>query len=159
MLVVYYFFTSLRVDSMSPINFLESILHQILTPEMLSPSLQQEIEAIFPGLSDPREPDTDKLQSLVFRQWGGHAGKQIFLIVDGLDELSADTQKVIFRILMNLYQNHPKTLKFLTAAQPEVDLGSPFCNASTITTIYIQGHDTQADVDIYLETKGDHFFL
>ena len=144
---------------MSPVNFLRSILHQILTPAMLSPSLQQEIEALFPPLSDPREPDIDKLQSLVFRQWGGHAAKQIFLIVDGLDELNADAQKVIFRILMDLYQNHPKSLKFLTAAQPEVDLGSPFYNDSTITTIYIQGRDMQADIDIYLKTKGDPNFL
>jgi len=148
--VIYYFFTSLRLDSLYPTNFLRSILHQILSPEMLSPSLQLEIEALFSGIHCLREPDIDELQSLIFRQWGKQTVKQTFLIVDGLDEVNADVQKVILRILMDLYRKHPKSLKILTSAQPEVDLGSPFRNDSTITTLYIQGHDTQADIDIYL---------
>jgi len=156
-LVIYYFFTSLRLDSLSPINFLRSILHQILSPEMLSPSLQREIEELFPSLSYPSEPDINALESLIFRQWGKPAVKQTFLIVDGLDEVNADVQKVILRILMDLYRKHPKSFKIHTSAQPEVDLGSPFRNDSTITTLYIQGHDMQADIDIYLETKGDGF--
>jgi len=155
MLVIYYFFTSLRLDSLSPINFLRSILHQILSPEMLSPSLQLEIEALFSSLSCPREPDINELRSLIFRQWGEQTAKQTFLIVDGLDEVDADVQKVIFRILMDLYREHPKSLKILTSAQPEVDLGSPFRNDPTITTLSMQGNVMQADIDIYLETQGD----
>jgi len=150
--VIYYFFTSLRPDSLSPINFLRSILHQILSPEMLSPSLQLEIEGLFASLFSP---EIDKLESLIFRQWGTNTQKQTFLIVDGLDEVDADIQKVIFRILRDIYQRDLQSLKILTSAQPEVDLGSPFRNDSTIATLYIQGHDMQADIDIYLQTKGD----
>ena len=119
---------------------------------MLSPGLQLEIEKLF---ANHREPDIDNLEPLIFRQWGKHAEKQIFLIVDGLDEVDANIKKVVFGILKDLYQRHPPALKILTSAQPEVDLGSPFRNDSTITTLYIQGHDMQADIDIYLNTTGD----
>lgn len=152
--MIYYFFTGLRPDSLSPINFLRSILHQILSPQMLSPSLQREIEDLFSSLPYSHEPNIDKLELLVFRIWGDITVKQTFLLVDGLDEVNPSVQKVILRILMDLYQKHPKTLKILTSAQPEVDLGSPFRNNLTITTLYLQGHDIQADIDIYLNTKG-----
>jgi len=155
MRVIYYFFTSLRLDSLSPINFLRSILHQILSPEMLSPGLQREIEELFPSLSYPSEPDIAKLESRIFRQWGECTSKETFLIVDGIDEVNADAQKLILRILMDLYRKHPKSLKILTSAQPGVDLGSPFHNDRTITTLLIGRHEVQADIDMYLETKGD----
>ena len=149
--MIYYFFTSLWLDSLSPINFLRSILHQILSPDMLSPSLQLEIEDLF---SRTHEPTINKLESLVFRLWEEIAVKHTFLIIDGLDEVDRCSQKVILRILMDLYRKHPKGLKILTSAQLEVDLGSPFRNDKTITTIYLHSHDMQADIEIYLNTQG-----
>jgi len=121
---------------------------------MLSPSLQLEIEDLF---SRPYQPAIDKLELLIFRLWRQIMVKQTFLVIDGLDEVDRCTQKVILRILMDLYQKHPKALKILTSAQPEVDLGSPFLNDRTITTVYLHGHDMQADIEIYLNTKGDSY--
>ena len=103
--MIYYFFTSLWLDSLSPINFLRSILHQMLSPNMLSPSLQLEVEDLF---SRTHEPTIDKLMSFVFRLWGAIMVKHTFLIIDGVDELDRFNQKVILRILMDLYQKHPK---------------------------------------------------
>ena len=123
---------------------------------MLSPSLQLEIEGLF---SRPHEPTIDKLEILILRLWGEIIVKQTFLIIDGLDEVDAETQRVMLRILRDLYlhRKHPEGLKILTSAQPEVDLGSPFRNDRTITTLYLQGHDMQADIEIYLNTEGGSY--
>ena len=154
LLVVYYFFTGLRSDSLSPITLMRSILHQILSPEILSPTLQRAIENRFSDLTGPCEPDRSELESLIMDQWGKLKVKETFLILDGLDEADARDRKQVLSFLLQLYKLHSTTLKILTSAQPEVDLGSPFRNETTITTLYLQGQDMQTDVDIYLQTQG-----
>ena len=155
--VVSYFFTGLWKDSLSPITFMRSILHQTLSPEMLSPALQRRVENLFTGLACAGEPDIFDLESFIIDQWHQLKGNQMFLIIDGLDEANSSDQKLILSFLMQLYKSCPSTLKILTSAQPEVDLGSPFRNIATITTIYLKGHDMQTDVDIYLQTKGSAY--
>ena len=67
--------------------------------------------------------------------------EQTFLIVDRLDEAHAGDRKQILTFLFQLNKRYPGTLKVLTSAQPEADLGPPFRNDTTIATIYPQGRD------------------
>ena len=80
--VVYYFFDYSTKASLAVPTFLRSILHQVLTVEIL-PAVQVRLESLFSGEMDQWE--VDEVASLFSDLCSAY--KRVFLLLDGLDEV------------------------------------------------------------------------
>ncbi|KAF8252017.1 hypothetical protein K440DRAFT_658299 [Wilcoxina mikolae CBS 423.85] len=142
--VFYYFFDFSRKESLSAVTFLQSLLHQLIRSEILSPDIQRFLEAIF-GPNGNREPDTGELEALIIRLCGKLGN--VFFIIDGIDEVEQNERRVVLRFLKNIGQSR-LGIQFFIAAQPEVDMTAVFGNPHAVR---LRPDDLQTDIKVFID--------
>lgn len=147
--IAYYFFDSTQKESLSPRNFLRSILYQVLRIESLNPTLQQRLKAIFIGSYGSREPEIDELETLVLEL--SNTVQKVIIIVDGINEVEQNDQKLVLRFLKAIQQSQA-AIKLFVASRPEVEIPIASSNGQ-LTHISIRAHDNQLDIDDFIESR------
>ena len=147
--IAYYFFDSAQKKSLSPCTFLRSILHQVLRPESLNPTLQRRLEAIFIGPNGSREPEIDELETLVFELC--NTLQKVIILVDGINEMEQDDRRLVLRFLKAIQQSQA-VIKLFVTSRPEVDVPIFFSDGQ-LTHINIRVHDTRLEIDNFINSR------
>lgn len=147
--IAYYFFDSVRKESLSPCTFLRSILHQLIRIETLNPALQRRIEKVFIGPNGSREPEIDEMETLAIELCD--ALKKVIILVDGINEAQQDDQKLTLRFLKSIQQSRA-VIKLFVAIRPEVAVPNFFSDGQ-ITHINIRANDTQLEIDRFTNSR------
>ena len=147
--IAYYFFDSAQKESLSPCTFLQSILHQVLRPESLNPTLQRRLEAIFIGPNGSREPEIDELETLVFELC--NTLQKVIILVDGINEAEQDDRRLVLRFLKAI-QKSQAVIKLFVTSRPEVHVPIFFSNGQLIH-INIRVHDTRLEIDDFINSR------
>ena len=147
--IAYYFFDSTQKESLLPRNFLRSMLHQVLRIDSLNSTLQQRLKAIFIGPNGSREPEIDELEKLVLEL--SNTVQKVIIIVDGINEVEQDDQKLVLRFLKTIQQSQA-VVKLFVASRPEVDIPVVSSNGQ-LTHISIRAHDNQLEIDDFIELR------
>ncbi|KAA8893899.1 hypothetical protein FN846DRAFT_764978, partial [Sphaerosporella brunnea] len=142
--VAYYFFDSRWKESLSIITFLRSILYQVLRMDTISPEIVRRLEAIFDGPIVTKEPDFNELQKIIDDVCT--TLKEVFFVIDSLDEVDKDSRKTILQYLKAM---QPR-VKIFAAGQPEVDMTAIFVGCATI---YITAHDLEDDIRKFVQVQ------
>ncbi|KAA8907989.1 ankyrin repeat-containing domain protein [Sphaerosporella brunnea] len=142
--VAYYFFDYRWKESLSIITFLRSILHQVLRMDTISPEIVRRLQAIFDGPIVTREPDFNELQKIIDEVCT--TLKEVFFVIDGLDEVDKDSRKTILQFLKAMQSR----VKIFAAGQPEVDMTAIFVGCATI---YITAHDLEDDIRKFVQVQ------
>lgn len=148
MIIAYYFFDYTMKSSLSSIAFLRCVLHQILPPERISPSIQRSIERYFQGEFNNRDPEIEEVEELILRAL--ESSQKLLLVVDGIDELIEDERKQLFRSLKKIRQNVCGT-KFWISGQSEVDVCASFCRKAQ--KLQIRPSDIEIDIRLFVEAR------
>jgi len=145
-IIAYYFFDFRRKESLFTLSFLRSILHQILQIDNISPGIQRRLETIFIGTIGIREPDVIELQKLVADVCTTSIQKEVFLVVDGIDEADEDVRKIALHFLKNMRSR----VKLFAAGQPEIDITKLF---DSCVTISISARDLENDIWTFINVQ------
>jgi hypothetical protein len=141
--IVYYFFDYSTKASLAVPTFLRSILHQVLTVEIL-PAVQVRLESLFSGEMDQWE--VDEVASLFSDLCSAY--KRVFLLLDGLDEVDPNDGRVI-RNFLKKFQGIASVKVFITT-HPEVDVSMVFRKCQTFK---IEAQDVEPDIAAFVESQ------
>ncbi len=147
--IVYYFFDPAQKESLSPCTFLRSILHQILRPESLNPTLQRRLEAIFIGPNGSREPDIEELEKLLFELCDTQ--QKVIIFVDGINEAEQGDRRLVLHFLKVIQQSQA-VIKLFVASRPEVNIPIFFSDGQ-LTHINIRAHDTRLEIENFVNSR------
>jgi len=147
--IAYYFFDSVQKESLSPRTFLRSILHQVLRPESLNPTLQRRLEAIYIGPNGSREPDVDELETLLFELC--NTQQKVIISVDGINEAEQGDRRLVLRFLKAIKQSQA-VIKLFVASRPEVNVPIFFSDGQ-LTHINIRAHDTRLEIENFINSR------
>lgn len=145
-MIAYYFFDFTTKVSLSSAAFLRCVLHQILPPERISPSIQRRVETVFDGGLSNREPEIEEVESILFPTLD--PSKLFILIVDGIDEIGEDERKLVFRSLKMIRQAVPNA-RFWISGQSEVDIFAVF--RTNTRRMHIRPSDIDNDIRYFVE--------
>ena len=143
--IVYYFFDFSAKASLMVPTFLRSILHQILTVEMLS-TVQVRLESLFSSEIEHWEVDPVEVASLFSDLCGAY--KRVFLLLDGLDEVDPTEARVIRNFLKKF--EGIASVKVFTTTHPEVDMSMVFRKCRTFK---IEAQDVEPDIAAFVESQ------
>lgn len=143
--IVYYFFDFSAKASLMVPTFLRSILHQILTVEMLS-AVQVRLESLFSSEIEHWEVDPVEVASLFSDLCGAY--KRVFLLLDGLDEVDPTEARVIRNFLKKF--EGIASVKVFTTTHPEVDMSIVFRKCRTFK---IEAQDVEPDIAAFVESQ------
>ncbi|KAN0068786.1 ankyrin [Elaphomyces granulatus] len=143
--IVYYFFDFSAKASLMVPTFLRSILHQILTVEMLS-AVQVRLESLFSSEIEHWEVDPVEVASLFSDLCGAY--KRVFLLLDGLDEVDPTEARVIRNFLKKF--EGIASVKVFTTTHPEVDMSMVFRKCRTFK---IEAQDVEPDIAAFVESQ------
>jgi len=143
--IVYYFFNFSAKASLLVPTFLRSILHQILTVEMLS-AVQVRLESLFSSEIEHWEVDPVEVASLFSDLCGAY--KRVFLLLDGLDEVDPTEARVIRNFLKKF--EGIASVKVFTTSHPEVDMSMVFRKCRTFK---IEAQDVEPDIAAFVESQ------
>ena len=141
--IVCYFFDYSTKASLAVPTFLRSILHQVLTVEIL-PAVQVRLESLFSGEMDQWE--VDEVASLFSDLCSAY--KRVFLLLDGLDEVDPSDGRVI-RNFLKKFQGIASVKVFITT-HPEVDMSTVFRKCRTFK---IEAQDVEPDIAAFVESQ------
>jgi hypothetical protein len=148
--VAYYFFDSRWKESLSIVTFLRSILHQVLQIDTVSPAILLRLREIFDSSIESREPDFRELQQLITDICTTLTQREVFFVVDGLDEVDSDTRKTVMQFLGTMLSR----VKIFAAGQPEVNIAAFSVNCRTINiTIRDVDNDIRTFIQVRLEAE------
>ena len=148
--IAYYFFDYRRKESLSTSTFLQSILHQLLRIDNITPQIQRRIEAIFIGHTGTREPEVSELQELVADICTSSIQEELLFIVDGIDEANGDILRSVLRFLGHM-QPYSR-VKIFAAGQPEVFLAN---FPARWVPIFITAQELEKDIRIFIDVKAE----
>ena len=143
--IVYYFFDYSTKSSLAVPTFLRSILHQVLTVEKLHPAVQHRLESLFFEI-ELCEVDAAEVESLFLDLCG--ALKRVFLLVDGLDEVGPNDDRVIRNFLKKL--QGIASIKVFITTHPAVDMSAIFSKCRTLKT---ELQDVEPDITTFVESQ------
>jgi hypothetical protein len=124
-------------------TFLRSILHQILTVEMLS-AIQVRLESLFFGEMEHWEVDPVEVASLFSDLCGAY--KRVFLLLDGLDEVDPTEARVIRNFLKKF--EGIASVKVFTTTHPDMSIVFRKCR-----TFKIEAQDVEPDIAAFVESQ------
>lgn len=127
-------------------------MHQVLRTELLNPTLQRRLEANFIGPNGSREPDFEELETLLIDLCSNTLQK-VVIFIDGISEVEQEDRRLVLRFL-KILQRSQSVIKLFITSRPEVD-GLNFFNDGQLTHINIRAHDTQLEIDEFINSRVD----
>jgi hypothetical protein len=143
--VVYYFFDYSEKRSLKASTFVRSVLHQIITPELVTPDIQLRLESLFPSNANS-EPDIRLLQAMFLEFCGNF--RSIYLLVDGLDEADEVCQsqaKILFEEIQKI-----QSVRSLATTHAALDMSKILSN---VVALHVQPDDLKHDIEIFVTSK------
>lgn len=143
--VVYYFFDYSEKRSLKASTFVRSVLHQIITPELVTPDIQLRLESLFPSNADS-EPDIRLLQAMFLEFCENF--RSIYLLVDGLDEADEVCQsqaKILFEEIQKI-----QSVRILATTHAALDMSKILSN---VVALHVQPDDLKHDIEIFVTSK------
>ena len=144
--VAFYFFNSSIKTSMHIISFLRCILHQVVRRELLSPDSQKLLESQFSDQLDRTEPDINGLIELFVHFCKKY--KNVFLIIDGLDEADESQQKSIRSFFKNMEK--AEGVRMLVLTNPDMDIPKIMY---PVQTLQIKLEDVKDDIKTFIQSQ------
>ncbi|KAF2732168.1 hypothetical protein EJ04DRAFT_608906, partial [Polyplosphaeria fusca] len=149
-LIVYYFFDSSEKKSLKASAFLRCILHQIIRPETLLPTIQRRLESLFVDQIDESESATSELEELFLESC--RTVQCCFLLLDGLDELNDIEQRKVKAFLRKAQKIDGG--RVLTTTHAAMDMSKVF---GSNLELHIRPEDLQNDIDVFIQSQIDEY--
>ncbi|PSN59122.1 hypothetical protein BS50DRAFT_626869, partial [Corynespora cassiicola Philippines] len=148
--VIYYFFNSSEKKSLKTSAFLRCILHQAITVDNLVPDIQRRLEYLFEdqiGDFDPANSELEQLFCDFIKEY-----KCVFLIVDGLDELSEAEQRNVKSLLRKVANTNIAKLLTTTNAAAEISKVLAHC-----LSLQVKPEDIKDDIALFVQWQIDEY--
>ncbi|PSN61265.1 hypothetical protein BS50DRAFT_157349 [Corynespora cassiicola Philippines] len=146
--VIYYSFNSSEKKSLKTSAFLRCILHQAITVDNLVPDIQRRLEYLFEdqiGDFDPANSELEQLFCDFIKEY-----KCVFLIVDGIDELSEAEQRNVKSLLRKVANTN--IAKLLTTTHAAADMSKVLAHC---LSIQIKPEDLKDDIALFIQSQID----
>lgn len=143
--VVYYFFDYSEKRSLKASTFVRSILHQIITSDLLTPDIQLRLESLFPNNTD-LEPDIRLLQEMFLEFC--EKFRSIYLLVDGLDEADEVCQTQVKLFAEEIQKIH--AVRILATTHAALDVSKIL---SKVVALHVKSDDLKHDIEIFVTSK------
>ena len=144
--IIYYFFDYTAKESLRMSTFLRCILHQVIRPEKLDPSILLRLESLFLGQMDQTVLNITELEDIFVQFY--RSFKIGLLLIDGLDEVDINDQRYIRKFLITM--QHISGARICITTHPEVDVSKVLRD---IEILRIEPEDLKADIETFIDVK------
>ena len=144
--VIYYFFDYSVKESLRMSTFLRCILHQIIKPEKLLPSILSHLESLFPEHPNQIMPNVTELEKLFIEFYGNF--KIGLLLIDGLDEVNVSGQENIRSFLREIQKMSGARILIFT--HPEINVSKML---KDFRILQIKSEDSEIDIQTFINIK------
>ena len=147
--VIYYFFDHSVKESLRISTFLRCILHQVIRPEKLLPSILSRLESLFPDQMNHIMPDVTELEEIFLEFYRDF--KIGLLLIDGLDEADVSSQENVRSFLREVQKI--SSVRVLTFTHPEIDMLKVL---KSVRILQIKPEDLKIDIQTFVDIKIDN---
>ena len=144
--IIYYFFDYTAKESLRMSTFLRCILHQVIRPEKLDPSILLRLESLFLGQMDQTVLNITELKDIFVKFY--RSFKIGLLLIDGLDEVDVNDQRCVKEFLMTI--QYMSCAKLFITTHPELDVSKVLRNTEILR---IDPKYLKTDIETFIDVK------